>query len=66
MSDKDLDAIHLMIMGQLNGIRTAVIEIERLMRVMHQVRHPVPKPEVDMSPTQPLSPETRMEIDGIS
>ena len=63
LTNKDLDTIHLMIVGQLNEIRGSIIEIDRLMRVMHQDRHPIPKPELDMSPTQPLDPETIAEID---
>jgi hypothetical protein len=53
-----------MIVGQLNDIRGAVIEVERLMRVMYQDRHPIPKPKIDMSPSQPLDPEIRAEIDA--
>lgn len=57
------DEAHLLIRQDLNEIRSLVINIERIMRVMHQQRHPVPKPEVDLSPTQPLDSEVRAEID---
>jgi len=59
------DEASLLITQDLNRIRSLVINIERIMRVMHQQRHPVSIPEVDLSPTQPLDPEVRADIDAI-
>ena len=64
LSDHDLDQIHLFLVVELNKIRSSVIESERLVRLIHQDRHPMPKIEVDMSLTQPLDPEVRADIDA--
>jgi hypothetical protein len=63
MSEAELDRFHVTIMDELNKIRTHVINIERMMRLLHADRHPVPRPVLDLSPTQPLDPAVRAAID---
>jgi predicted amidophosphoribosyltransferase len=38
------DEAHLLAGIELNKIRSSVIEIERILRVLHQQRHPTPTP----------------------
>jgi len=49
---------------ELNKIRGCVIEVERILRVLHLQRHPLPPPPpLSSAPTEPLSPEERAAID---
>ena len=58
------DKAHLLATAELNKIRSSVIEIERILRVLHLQRHPMPPPPpLDTTPTPPLSPEVRAAID---
>jgi hypothetical protein len=57
------DEAHLLATAELNKIRSSVIEVERILRVLHLQRHPMPPPPLDTKPTEPLSPEVRAAID---
>jgi hypothetical protein len=57
------DEAHLLATTELQKIRCSVIEIERILRVLHLQRHPMPPPPLDTTPTPPLSPEVRAAID---
>jgi len=58
------DEAHLLATAELQKIRCSVIEIERILRVLHLQRHPMPPlPPLDTTPTEPLSPEMRAAID---
>jgi hypothetical protein len=58
----DRDALEVTV--AFNVMRSAMVALDTLLHAQHNRRHPVPKPVLDLTPTQPLDPETRAEIDA--
>jgi len=64
MTPEQEDRIRMEVSIKLNGIRSLVIECETLLRSIHNARYPMPKPSLDLTPTEPLDPVIRAEIDA--
>jgi len=64
MTPDEEDRIRMEVAIKLNGIRSLVIECETMLRRIHTARHPIPKPQLDLTPTESLDPVTRAEIDA--
>jgi len=69
---KEEDMLHLFLVTECQKIRQSLMEIERMLRVMHAARHPQPKHYGPLgeelagdlvSAAQRLSPEDRADID---
>ncbi len=58
------DVFHFRVSAELHKARTALVELDTALNAWHKHRHPMAKIPLDLSPTQPLDPEVRAEIDA--
>lgn len=62
--DKRLPRQPLLVASEFNMMRSAVVALDTALHRRHRERHPMPKIPVDMSPTKPLDPDVRADIDS--